>query len=190
MMVPITDAVIKVSLLTHLIECMDRGQLDALLGNGACPKAMDKLRHLDTSSLIRLANMNHPEILLTVDAKGIEFGLNELAREDRDRDDLVYFIEHGASLAMLNKLFTSVGSEVISGYRQRLTENRKFGRAVLPDESIRDAIHQAWHGISHAEVPATQRGKLRVLHGLFESFSMDTLYTTINEFQEPNPRRK
>ena len=190
MMVPITDAVIKVSLLTHLIECMDRGELAALLGNGACPKAMDKLRRLDTSSLIRLANMNHPEIHVTVDAKGIEFGLNELAREDRDRDDLVYFIEHGASLAMLNKLFTSMGSDVIATYRHMLTENRKFGRAALPDESIRDAIHQKWHDISLAEVPTTQRAKLRMLHGLFESFSMDALYTTINEFQEPNPKRK
>lgn len=186
MMVPITDAVIKVSLLTHLIESMDRmdmGELRALLGNGACPKAMDRLRRLDTGSLIRLANMNHPEILVTVDAKGIEFGLNELVREDRDRDDLVYFIEHGASLAMLHKLFTSMGSDVIAAYRQRLTENRKFGRPALPDESIRDAIHQKWHEISLAEVPTTQRAKLRMLHGLFESYSMDALYTTINEFQ-------
>lgn len=188
MMVPVTDANIKTSLLMHLIEHLDRGELIAMLDDNQNHSILDRLRQLNCGALLRLANMNQPKINITFDADSIESGLNLLNRQDQDINDLVYFIANGASLSMLNQLFASIDPTIIDAYRNMLVANRKSGRTPLPSVTDRDVIHQQWHQIQQPQ--ATMRERLRALHAHFnKAFSMDALFTTIHEFADSDTRK-
>lgn len=184
MEVAITDPHLRVSLLMHLIERLDRGELGALLESGVCPKSLDKLRQLEMSSLIRLGAMRQPEIHFSLNSTGLDFGLQTIERQNNEIVELVYFIQNGASLSMLNQFFPAQDIRVIQTYRKLLTNERKTGRTALPDENTRDLIHQSWHAMGE-EYPdiSSLRERLMLLHGFFNDYSLDVLYATVNEFE-------
>jgi hypothetical protein len=182
MMIPVTDTSIKISLLLHLIEHLDRGDLTDVLGNETCPRILDRLRQLNSVGLLRLANMNQPKVSVSFDTDSIDIGLDVLMRQDSEIEDLVHFIRNGASLSMLNQLFVSTDPLVINSYRKMLQCTRKSGRSPLPDPETRDAIHIQWHSIQQTQ--DSFREKLRKIHGAFNTLSMDVIFATINEFQD------
>jgi len=180
MMVRVTDNTLRASLLMHLIEQLERGDLAVLLEKGACPRSMDRLRGLAINEILHLASSGHPDIHFSIDEGGFELGIETLFRRKQETEHLVYCIQNGASQSMLNQLFP---------YRKLLKNDRKTGRVALPDESVRDLIHQCWFGMNE-EYPeiTTLREKLMLLHGFFSNYSLDGLYATVNEFNEP-PRK-
>ena len=52
MMVRVTDNTLRASLLMHLIEQLERGDLAVLLEKGACPRSMDRLRGLAINEIL------------------------------------------------------------------------------------------------------------------------------------------
>lgn len=186
MKVRVTDNTLRASLLMHLIEQLERGDLAVLLEKGACPRSMDRLRGLAINEILHLASSGHPDIHFSIDEGGFELGIETLFRRKQETEHLVYCIQNGASQSMLNQLFPSTDPRVIQTYRKLLKNDRKIGRVALPDESVRDLIHQCWFGMNE-EYPeiTTLREKLMLLHGFFSNYSLDGLYATINEFNEP-----
>ena len=189
MMVRVIDNTLRASLLMHLIEQLERGDLAVLLEKGACPKSMDRLRGLAISDLLHLASSGHPDIHFSIDENGFDLGIGVLNRRKEETEHLVYCIQNGASQSMLNQLFPSVDLRVIQTYRKLLKNDRKSGRVSLPDESIRDLIHQCWFGMD-AEYPeiTSLLEKFILLHGFFSTFSLDVLHATVNEFNEPQSK--
>lgn len=188
MMISVTDPHLRVSLLMHLIERLDRGELSELLESGACPQMMDKLRQLETGSLLRLGIMHQPEIHFSLNETGLDLSLEAIERHNKEIAELVYFVQNGASLSMLNQLFPTHSTEIIQTYRKLLSNERKAGRASLPDEKTRDAIHKLWHEL--ANEGNGLREQLRVLHLVFPESRIDVLYATVNEFEEVAPSNK
>lgn len=190
MMVRVMDNTLRASLLMHLIEQLDRGDLAVLLEKGACPKSMDRLRSMTTSELLQLASSGHPDIHFSIDEAGFDLGISTLDRRRRDTEDLFYFLQNGASQSMLNDCFPSVDQKVIRSYRGLLKNDRKTGRVSLPDEVMRDAIHKGWHAIptEHPDI-GTLRERLILLHGYFPGYAMDVLFATVNEFNDSDKRK-
>lgn len=185
-MVRVIDNTLRASLLMHLIEQLERGDLAVLLEKGACPKSMDKLRELAISDLLHLASSGYPDIHFSIDENGFDLGIASLNRRKEETAQLVDFILGGASQSMLSQFFPTIDQRVIITYRKLLKSDRKVGRVALPDEKIRDLIHRSWHAMDE-EYPtiSSPREKLLLLHGFYNTFSLDVLYATINEFNEP-----
>lgn len=190
MMVRVIDNTLRASLLMHLIEQLERGDLAVLLEKGACPKSMDRLRNMSISELLQLASSGHPDIHFSIDEAGFDMGISTLDRRKRDTEDLFYFLQHGASQSMLNDCFPAVDQKVIRSFRELLKNDRKTGRVSLPDEEMRDAIHKGWHAMpaEHPEITSL-RERLILLHGYYPYYSMDVLFATVNEFNEPDKRK-
>lgn len=189
MMVRVTDSTLRASLLMHLIEQLERGDLAVLLEKGACPQSMDRLRGLAINELLLLASSGHPDIHFSIDGAGFDLGIETLNRRKEETEHLVYYIQNGASQSMLVQLFPATDPRVTQTYRKLLKNHRKTGRIALPDENTRDLIHQCWFGM-HEEYPevSTLRERLMLLHGFFNHFPLDVLYATVNEFNEPQKK--
>ena len=52
------------------------------------------------------------------------------------------------------------------------------------DLEVRDEIHRAWHSITVNAQEESLRNWLFELHQKFPSFTIDTLYSTVREFDE------
>ncbi|MEQ1602417.1 MAG: DUF2857 family protein [Methylophilaceae bacterium] len=187
----VTDPGLKASLLLHMVEKIERGELHTLLESGNSPECLDQLRQLDIASLMRLVHIGCPEVTFRVVDESIKGGLDTLQRQNNENDDLIYFIQNGATQSMLGDLFRMNG-DVIQSYRKLLSQESKPGRTTLPNEKLREGIQQHWYTleVSCLTKAETLRKKLRLLHGQFNDVSIDMLYATINEFEEVLPKRK
>jgi hypothetical protein len=190
MMLRVVDSNIRAYLLMHLIEQLERGDLPVLLEKGACPMAMDRLRNMSLSDVLHLASSGHPDIHFSIDESGFELGISTLERRKNEREDLIYFMQHGASQSMINDCFPATDPRVIQSFREMLKSDRKPGRVSLPDEDMRDAIHKTWHDLQAMQDQLPLRARLRRLHEAHPQFTMDVLFATINEFNERKSNAK
>jgi hypothetical protein len=190
MLIRVTDNNLRASLLVHLIEQLERGDLSVLLEKGVCPASMDRLRSLTISDILHLASSGWPDIHFSIDENGFDLGIALMDRRKEEAEQLVYYIQNGSSQSMLNQLFPKTDPRIIQTYRKLLKSNRKTGRAALPDEATRDLIHKCWFGMD-TEYPeiTSLREKLMLLHGFFNSFPLDVLHSVVNEFNEPEGKR-
>ncbi len=190
MMIPVTDPTLKASLILHMIEMIDRGDIANLIENGANPESLDQIRQLDVSGLLRLVHLGYPVIHFKMPDESVQIGLDTLNRQNEENDDLIYFIQHGASQSMLNTLF-KVAPDVVQSYRKILSSERSAGRTSLPPDKAREEIQNHWYGMGkEPSDPASIRKQLRQLHARFNHFSIDVLYATINEFNDVIGRRR
>lgn len=180
MMIPVTDSGLRIALLLHLIEQIDRGEIPGDIGNY---DVVDRVRKLNGSGLLRLAGFIKPGISVTFDQDAILAGVTKLNTHDEELENLVYFIRNGASLSMLYQYFT-VDSDSIIAYRKMLLGQKKAGRSRQPTEAIRNDVHDAWWQIQRAGASDSAIQKLRKLHALFNGYSLEALYTTIKEFDD------
>lgn len=190
MMIPVNDPTLKASLILHMIEMIDRGDIANLIENGANPESLDQIRQLDLSGLLRLVHLGHPVIHFKMPDESVQIGLDTLTRQDEENDDLIYFIQHGASQSMLQHLF-KVSPDIVQSYRRMLSSERSAGRTSLPPEKIREEIQNHWYAMGkEPKEPVSIRKRLRQLHAKFNHFSIDVLYATINEFNDIIGRRR
>lgn len=191
MMVRVTDHSLRVALLTHLIEQLKRGDLAPLLEKGACPKSMDRLLAMSIGDLLMMVETGYPDIHFSIDANGFDLGILTLDRQKEEADDLTYFFRHGASQSVIDQMFPNTSACMIQSYRKLLKPYRKAGRATLPDAQSRDRIHQCWAALP-AEYPqaSSMRAKLRLMHETLNTYSIDVLYATVNEFNPTQAQRK
>lgn len=170
--------------LTEVIRVIDTDHgLDNLLSEGFSPELIDKLRRrdardlLDLSSRLNLISVNLP-------AKEMLTELNGIDRRRRDDEMCEYFVRHGAQRSLVNKLFKRTPEEI-----RRLRElvgGGTNGRTKLPKEhDTRDHIHIVWHHIKTSANPADSlRDWLYALHQQFQDYSIDTLYSTVKEYED------
>lgn len=181
----VTDPGLKASLIIHLIEKIDGGDLDKLLDSGISAESLDKLRALDIPNLIRLIHLGCPEVSFGIE-DNISHGMETLKRQNEETEDIVYFIQHGATQFMLAHLFR-FNAELIQHYRKLLAQESRPGRASMPDARKCEAIQTYWHKLEHVKCLTsneTLRKKVRLLHQEFSDVPIDELYAAINEFEK------
>jgi hypothetical protein len=157
--------------------------LDQLLRMGCDAELIDQLRHRTTRDLINLSSRSsgfvvnfHPKELLT--------HLNGIDRQRRDDEMCEYFVIHGASRQLLCKLFKRTGDE-IRRLREILVGRGSVGRTGLPKSyHVRDEIHRTWNSILKASPDQSFRVWLYELHQKYPEFSIETLYSTLKEFED------
>lgn len=186
MMMRITNSAIRTTLLIHLVEKLQRGDLVNLLASGVCPQSIEMLRRMSTADVLMLVESGYPDIHFSIDPQGFDHGIHLLARRKEEDEELAYFIQNGTSLSLLNLVFTNISQDKVQTLRSLYKIQRTPGRHSLPPDQIRDQIHQCW-----SEMPSGQKGEslrrnLLNLHKSFSQFSIDALYATINEFNTRN----
>lgn len=157
--------------------------LDQLLNMGCDAELIDQLRNRSARDLLSLSDRSsgftvnfHPKELLT--------HLNGIDRQRRDDEMCEYFVIHGASRQLLCKLFKRTAEEV-RRMREMLVGRGSVGRTGLPKSlKVRDQIHHAWHSIITDSPEQSLRFWLYELHQQFPSYSIETLYSTLKEFED------
>lgn len=178
-MIRVQDRTLRSMLLTHLVEQVERGGFDHLVGKGLQPETLDKLRALTVPDLLHLVETGHPDIHFSIDEAAIDLGMARVDLLKTEMNELAYYVEHGASLSMLIRLFPRTDQRVIEEYRKLLAPVRGRGRPSLPDDKTRDLVHQAW--FSSKDVRAL-RTRLMDLHQQFTQIPLEALFATVNEF--------
>lgn len=169
--------------LTEVIRVIDTDHgLDQLLSEGFSPELIDKLRRRDARDLLDLSN-KLGKVSVNLSAIEMLVQLDGIDRRRRDDEMCEYFVKHGAQRSLLTKLFKRTPEEI-----RRLRElvgGGSAGRTKLPKEfDTREHIHVVWLDIKQRSQPAESlRDWLYALHQKFKDFSIDTLYSTVKEFE-------
>ncbi|WP_404298977.1 STY4526/YPO1902 family pathogenicity island replication protein [Alicycliphilus denitrificans] len=170
--------------LTEVIRVIDTDHgLDQLLGEGFSAELIDKLRRRDARDLLDLSN-RLTFVSVNLPTREMLQQLDCIDRRRRDDEMCEYFVKHGAQRALINKLFKRTPEEI-----RRLRElvgGGSIGRTKLPKEyGTRDHIHVVWHHIKESsDYSENLRDWLYALHQKFPDYSIDTLYSTVKEFED------
>lgn len=174
-------------LLTEIIRLIETEQgLDQLLNMGCDAELIDQLRHRSTRDLIDVSTRLRG---LSISFSPIELlqHLGGIDRQRRDDELCEYFVIHGASRQLLKKLFKRSEDE-IRRLRESLIGQSSSGRTGMPkDLNVRDDIHRTWHSITESSQEESLRTWLYELHQQFPAFTIDTLYSTVREFEDSDP---
>lgn len=171
-------------LLTEVIRMIEtESGLVRLLELGCDAELIDSLRRrssrdlLDLSAKLRCLRISFSPAELRQNLDGID-------RQRREDALCEYFVKNGASQPLLTKLFSRSASEVRK-LREVLVGGGNVGRTRLPrDLQVRDEIHRAWYQISKYGPHANSlRDGLYQLHQQFPEYSIDSLYSTVREFE-------
>ncbi|WP_081483833.1 STY4526/YPO1902 family pathogenicity island replication protein [Paracidovorax oryzae] len=171
-------------LLTELVRLIETEDgLVQLLEHGCDAELIDGLRRRSSRDLLDLAARMR-EWRVSFSPIEMRQHLNGIDRQRRDSELCEYFIKNGASQPLVARLFSKSATE-IRKLRDILVGGGAGGRTRLPrDLSVRDEIHREWYEISRAGSGMTSlRDRLYKLHLKFSEYSIDTLYSTIREFE-------
>ncbi|MFN3566186.1 MAG: STY4526/YPO1902 family pathogenicity island replication protein [Burkholderiaceae bacterium] len=117
--------------------------MPGLVDDASHEHVVRRLRALSWRELVLLARSGQPKVQLHLDAEHIDRTLR-MIRHRLDREDcLDFFIEHGATTAMLRRLFRLPVAQ-IKARRARLLGAHRQRRPALPKAAARDAVHRAW----------------------------------------------
>lgn len=171
-------------LLTEIVRLIEIEQgLDQLLTMGCDAELIDQLRHRSTRDLIDVASRMRG-LSISFSPRELLQQLGGLDRQRRDDELCEYFVIHGAPRQLLKRLFKRSEDE-IRRLRESLIGQSSSGRTGMPkDLEVRDEIHRAWHSITVNAQEESLRNWLFELHQKFPSFTIDTLYSTVREFDE------
>lgn len=172
-----TEAHAHVALLALLLSL---GLVDA----AAPAHVVRRLRELTWRELALLAHTGLPKFDLRIDERQMDHALRAI-RDRLDREDrLDFFIAHGATTAMLRRLFRRPVAE-LKARRAQLLGAHKQRRPRLPRPEERDAVHRAWWEIrkGRRRQPPTIDDYV-YLHRQFPQHTFATLEAIVNEFDE------
>lgn len=171
-------------LLTEIVRLIETEQgLDQLLTMGCDAELIDQLRHRSTRDLIDVASRMRG-LSISFSPRELLQQLGGVDRQRRDDELCEYFVIHGASRQLLKKLFKRSEDE-IRRLRDFLIGQSSSGRTGMPkDLNVRDEIHKAWHSITTNPQEESLRNWLYELHKQFPNFTIDTLYSTVKEFDD------
>lgn len=190
--VPLNDPSVVNAVLLLVVKMIDTDDgFQRLLMEHCNTDVLEELRQRKARDLVEISSRLRS---LRISFSANEF-LNELKKIDllrRDQEMYEYFIRHGASRTMVCDLWKKTNEEVTAMRRALLPEGGTGpGRRAMPKaHAVREAIHQAWAEIDKAHADAPQRQRLYHLHQRFNAYSIDTLVTTLSEFDQPDRKRK
>jgi hypothetical protein len=190
--VPLNDPSVVNTVLLLVVKMIDTDDgFQRLLMAHCSTDVLEELRQRKARDLVEISSRLKS---LRISFSADEF-LNELKKVDlqrRDQEMYEYFVRHGASRTMLCDLWKKTSEEVTAMRRALLPDGSTGpGRRAMPKaHAVREAIHNAWAEIDKAHADAPQRQRLYHLHQRFTAYSIDTLVTTLSEFDQPDRKRR
>lgn len=184
--IPVTHPDVLRRVLQHLVERIDSSTaaLDELLHCGVEPALLDQLRHMPARDLGRLAqNARRPWLGLVIDAFALR---DSIDKENARRQEWAlegYFHLHGAQPELIARLFALPLDEVRKTRSALLPQGAKPGRPQLPPIEERPAICSEWAQLQQRHSADSTRQRLQRLHQAFQHYSIQALWTVINEFE-------
>lgn len=172
---------LMLSEVVRMIETEDG--LDSLLTMGCDAELLDQLRNRSTRDLWNISNRASGFTVL-LSPKELLNHINGIDRQRRDDELCEYFVMHGASRQLLIKLFKR-SSDEIRRLREMLVGRGTVGRTGLPKSlRVRDEIHHTWYSIIKNRPNESLRTWLYELHQRYPEYTIETLHSTIKEFED------
>lgn len=190
-MIDLTDQTIVRLLLDFLVERMDAGvvALDQLINAGVDPVLLDLLRQRPARDLIRIAKVEALGFKFTFDNRAVIASLTRNDAIKRDAELCDYFVRNGAPPELLSDLFKLSAEEIRFQRKVLLPDGQPPGRPKLPPLPQRERIHNDWARLTKQKPDASLRERLYELHRLHSAWSIHALWTALNEFEAPPPKR-
>ncbi len=143
-----------------------------------------RLRTLTWAELTLLARAGHPRVELHLDTAGIDHALRGIREHAKRQQQLDHFILHGATNAMIRRLFRLPLAD-IKARRAHLLGPHRQRRPRIPKSAERDAVHAAWWALRKGRrQEAPKVDDWLQLHSAFPQYSFATLDAIVNEFDD------
>lgn len=171
----ITEHTLTLSVLSYVIDQMDRGRFGDLLSYLE-PEELDELRMMPIRDLLGITSQGREIIHITIDTKQLRGCMFRLRNRSEDESDQLWFVRRGAHRFMMTELFGTTERQ----FRElrRLAGATDRGRPIAPEKTITETIQQAWvkfdPSLSVAE-------RYRLLGDVFPDLPIGALYSAINE---------
>lgn len=188
--VRVDDSFLVGAMLQFIVGVIDTEQgLDQLLQQGCSADLLDNLRQRKARDLREVAP-GLRSVQITISAADLDGALHRIDRVRQDQELFEYFVLNGASRGMICELWKKTHEEVTAMRKTLLPDGSgNPGRAPLPkDPTVREAIHRAWHALE-ADADLSQRERIFQLHQQFPDFLIDSLVSTLSEFDGPDRPR-
>lgn len=181
-MFPVYDLTARSALLQEISRRIEKTQLDELKMSGLDAPTIHRLRALPHSTAVCLADLAKDLFFVSIDTGRLRLLLDMMEERNRATALLEYYVEHGATLAMIRALLRP-GKEALSSHLAKLCGALPRGRPTLPETAVRDRIHRAWANIQKSQPTLPEREMLVELHRTFSMYTLATLYSVLNEFK-------
>ena len=135
-MLQVQDAYLRLVLLSHIAAALKRSDPEALRAAGIDNQQLERLQELRTIDLHRLVRMRAPLIGVAVDAEALKAGLRAIAVSSELNAVEDYFLRHGASWRLMQRLF-KMRHKLTLARRREFGVRRGDGRQRLPDMALR-----------------------------------------------------
>lgn len=175
-----SDPAVKLLALKQLMEQIDN-HIDELLKQGLDPVLLEDLRNRPLRDYVRAAQFSSLELVVEMDEANLRYVFMHAEDERHDRTLKEYFVKHGASSEMLNRLF-KMNREEVQALRDLYLGETKTGRHPMPSQFEREEIHREWDSIIKKGQGQPTRESLHQLHTKFSQHSISALWQVINEF--------
>jgi hypothetical protein len=177
-MLELRDPQLRLVLLNHLAVRLTEAGLSDLTEAGLDGSLLDQLRRLRALDLSRLAAMRSLSIGVSLDGKALEASLRTVALVSETKDMETYFIRHGASTGLMNRLF-KLRVKLTLRRRRDMGVKSRCGRLLMPDQRTQDRIFRVWHDL----IDPTLRARYFQLHQAFPHLSIAVLETVIRQYE-------
>lgn len=175
-----SDPAVKLLALKQLMEQID-SHVDELLKQGLDSALLEDLRNRPMRDYVRAAQFSSLELIVEIDEANLRYVFMHVEDERRDRTLKEYFVKHGASAEMLNRLF-KMNRDEVQALRDLFLGEAKTGRHPMPSPFEREEIHREWDAIVRNGQGQPTRESLYQLHTKFNQHTISALWQVINEF--------
>lgn len=189
-MVPVDNAEVRWAILKYLASLIDAGHIEPLLGGGLTPEALEALRNRRLRDITTIAANPSIGFHVVLDGQALVTAFQRQDAARRDKELIEYFVRNGAPAQILTRLFR-LSSQELRQMREVLCpgETERGGRPLLPEPSVREAIHASWVA-SADKAPNSgrikgERERLYALHQQYPAYTLGTLWSVVNEFAVP-----
>ena len=185
-MIEIRDQQLRLLFLTHLIRELQKSAEESRPAPPGLTEAQfEELRALSTDDLVRLSEMQEPRVAVQIDAGSFEHGLRQVGYIGKRSKQIEHFIRHGATSAMLTKLFRISSTDVTLKRRLFAGTHEKLRRPAMPAPAVCEAIQKRWWEIRKGkEREPTRPEEYQDLHAGFPAHTYATLWAVVHEFEK------
>jgi len=185
-MIEIRDQQLRLLFLTHLVRELQRSvQESRPAPPGLTETQYAELRALSTDDLVRLSEMTEPRVAVHIDAGSFEHGLRQAGYIGKRSQQIEHFIRHGATSAMLSKLFRISSADVTLKRRLFAGTHEKLRRPAMPPAPVREAIQKRWWEIRRGKEREPLRPEdYEALHADYPACTYATLWAVVHEFDK------
>jgi Protein of unknown function (DUF2857) len=163
------------------------GDIEQLIREGVPVEVIDMLRTMTADQLTDLAGSRDALFAVRVESSAFQRAVKGVQHTTKWSELQSYFVQHGATVQMMQSLFRLSRSNIRELRRWICAEPPSL---MMPSEQAREELLAAWHSL-HSVADARER--LKLLHQQFASrFPLRALWQIVDEATsstEPKTRR-